>query len=161
MEHAQTHPSRSSPLLIRLWRGVPMKRVAGLVVALLLIGEQFPFSYFPMYSSFDPRADYYYVATGDGQPVACVPAFGTSTANVKKMFRTRLRALLAPRGTGEAEATPAERQIVGVEMIDYLRQLGAARHAAVPAGPVRLMHVEVTRSPGGDILRHETLVAEK
>jgi hypothetical protein len=138
-----------------------MKRVAGLVAALLLIGEQFPFSYFPMYSSFDPRADYYYVATGAGQPVACVPAFGTSTANVKKMFRTRLRALLATRGAGEAEATPAERQTVGAEMIDYLRQLGAARQAAVPAGPVRLMHVEVTRSNQGEILRTDTLVAEK
>jgi hypothetical protein len=138
-----------------------MKRVAALVVALLLIGEQFPFSYFPMYSSFDPRADYYYLATSEGRPVACVPSFGTSTANVKKMYRTRLRALLVPRRAGETEATPAERQIAGEEMIDYLRQLGAARHAAVPAGPVRLMHVEVTRSPQGKILRAETLVAEK
>jgi len=137
-----------------------MKRVAALVVALLLIGEQFPFSYFPMYSSFDPRADYYYVADGAGQPVACVPAFGTSTANVKKMYRTRLRALLAPRGAAEEAATPEERRIAGEAMIDYLRQLGAARRAAVPAGPVRLMHVEVTRSAGGEIRRHETLVAE-
>jgi len=137
-----------------------MKRVAGLVIALLLIGEQFPFSFFPMYSSFDPRADYYYVATSGGRPVACVPAFGTSTANVKKMFRSRLRALLAPRGAEEAEATPAERQRAGEEMIDYLRQLGAAKQAAVPAGPVQLMHVEVTRSPQGEIIRQETLVAE-
>jgi hypothetical protein len=71
--------------------------VAVVVIALLVIGEQFPFSYFPMYSSFDPVADYYYVAnglTGDafGQ---CVPVFGTSTANVKKMYRARLRALTA------------------------------------------------------------------
>ena len=49
--------------------------MAALVVALLVIGEQFPFSYFPMYSSFDPRADYYYVADSAGQPLACVQAF--------------------------------------------------------------------------------------
>jgi len=39
-------------------------------VALLLIGEQFPFSYFPMYSSFDPQTEYYYVEDKSGSPLA-------------------------------------------------------------------------------------------
>lgn len=144
-----------------LWRRVPMGRVIVLVVGLLLIGEQFPFSYFPMYSSFDPVADYYYVTDKAGQPLACVAAFGTSTANVKKMFRARLRALTAKRGATEADATTDERRRVGVETIAYLRHLGEARGTAVPAGPVRLMRVVVTRSPGKDIEREEAMVAEQ
>lgn len=143
------------------WRRVPMWRVIVLVAALLVIGERFPFSYFPMYSSFDPVADFYYVTDGSGQPLACVAAFGTSTANVKKMFRARLRVLVAARGATEFEATLAERSRVGEEMIAYLRHLGAARGTAVPDGPVRLMHVVITRSPGRDIGREETLVAER
>jgi len=138
-----------------------MLRMAAVVVALLVIGEQFPFSYFPMYSSFDPMADYYYVADATGKPLACVPAFGTSTANVKKMFRARLRALVAGRGATEADATIDERRRVGEEIIAYLRQLGETRGTAVPEGRVRLMRVVVTRSPGKDIGREEMLVAEQ
>ncbi len=136
-----------------------MLRVIALVVGLLLIGEQFPFSYFPMYSSFDPVADYYYVTDVEGRPLACLPAFGTSTANVKKMFRARLRVLVAARGATETEATADERRRVGEEMINYLRQLGSAHGSAVPAGPVGLMRVVVTRSPENEIKQEETLVA--
>lgn len=138
-----------------------MWRVMTLVVALLVIGEQFPFSYFPMYSSFDPVADYYYVTDAAGRPLACVPAFGTSTANVKKMFRARLRVLVAARGGTEADATVDERRRVGEEMIAYLWNLGETRGASVPVGPVRLMRVIVTRPPGKDISREEILVAER
>lgn len=138
-----------------------MVRVALLTVGLLVVGEQFPFSYFPMYSSFDPMADYYYVARVDGTPLACVPTFGTSTANVKKMYRARLRALTAGRGATEFEATPAERSRVGEEMIEYLRELGRNAGIAVPVEPIRLLRVVITRSPTNEIVRAEEPIAEK
>lgn len=137
----------------------PLWRVAVLVVALLLIGEQFPFSYFPMYSSFDPEADYYYVAAPDGTPYACVEIFGTSTANVKKMYRARLREVVGARGATEAAATEAERRAVGDEMLVYLRALGARQGRAVPDGEVMLKRVLLERADNGAISRREIDVA--
>lgn len=131
-----------------------------LVIALLLIGEQFPFSYFPMYSSFDPEADYYYVADTAGEPYACVEIFGTSTANVKKMYRARLRELVGKRSARENDATDAERREVGIEMLDYLRALGARSGRNVPTDPVVLKRVLLQRDDEGAITRQELNIAE-
>ena len=139
----------------------PMWRVAVVVIALLVIGEQFPFSYFPMYSSFDPVADYYYVTNATGEPLASVSVFGTSTANVKKMYRARLRALVALRGVGENEASEAESRQAGEAMLAYLRQLGAKHGIGAPTGRVRLMRVRLSRSPENEISRNEVLIAEQ
>ena len=138
----------------------PLLCVGILVVALLLIGEQFPFSYFPMYSSFDPEADYYYVADAEGQPYACVEIFGTSTANVKKMYRARLRELVNKRGARESDATEAERREVGEEMLEYLRALGARSGRIVPTDAVVLKRVLVQRDNEGVITRQEIYIAE-
>lgn len=137
----------------------PLWRVGLLVIALLLIGEQFPFSYFPMYSSFDPEADYYYVANEQGEPYACVETFGTSTANVKKMYRARLRELVARRGASEPEATAEERRIVGEEMLHYLRELGERVGRAVPESVVILRRVILQRDDAGQISREEINIA--
>jgi hypothetical protein len=141
------------------WWQWPMVRLVGLVVALLLIGEQFPFSYFPMYSSFDPTTDYYYVADEAGEPYACVQIFGTSTANVKKMYRARLREMVALRDTVEDEATLRERRTAGEATIAYLRGLGANAGAAVPAESVTLMRVILERSDTGEITKRKLPVA--
>ena len=144
-----------------IWKRLPFARLTALVVVLLLAGEQFPLTRLPMYATFGPMADYYYVADTSGHPLACAVVFGTSTANVKKMFRARLNALVAPRGADETTATPAERLQAGAELLAYLRTTGVADHAAVPAGPVRLMRVEVRLAPTGGFAQTEELLAEK
>jgi hypothetical protein len=154
----QTHEA-PTPNARGPWWHWPLLRLIGMVVALLLIGEQFPFSYFPMYSSFDPTTDYYYVADEAGEPYACVPIFGTSTANVKKMYRARLRAMVARRNAVENEATPAERQLAGEATLVYLRGLGANAGAAVPAEAVVLIRVILERSETGEITKRELPVA--
>jgi hypothetical protein len=139
-------------LLPRLW----------VVVALLLaVGEEFPFSRFPMYASFDPVADYYYVAEVTGKPLPCLAVFGSSTAKLKKMYRSRLEALTAARGANEADATAAERRQAGEELIDWLRASAIERGRAPLPGPVRLIHIEVRGSSGGGFDKPEELVAEK
>ncbi|MCF7687219.1 MAG: hypothetical protein K9N01_02850 [Cephaloticoccus sp.] len=142
------------------WLQWPMLRVWALVVALLLIGERFPFSYFPMYSSFDSSTDYYFVTNEKSEPYACVEIFGTSTANVKKMYRARLRELVAARGVGEEGATELERHRVGGIMLEYLRELGAQTGKPVPLEPVLLKRVILERSDTGEITRREIVVAE-
>lgn len=137
-----------------------MWRVTMLTVAFLLIGEQFPFSYFPMYSSFDPRTEYYFVADESGNPLACVEVFGTSTANVKKMYRTRLRELISKRGAKEADATLIEREVIGREMLVYLRGLGERSGREMPDDTILLKRVVVERIDSGEIKRSESTVAE-
>jgi hypothetical protein len=145
-----------------LWKRLPFARLAAVVVLLFVAGEQFPLTRLPMYSSFAPMADYYYVADSAGRPLACVTVFGTSTANVKKLFRARLNALVAPRGADETTATPNERRRAGEELLAYLRDTGTRRGAAVPAGPVRLLRVEVRRGEtAGAFAQTEELLAEK
>ena len=61
----------------------------------------------------------------------------------------------------ETTATPAERLQAGEELITYLRTTGLAAHAAVPAGPVRLVRVEVRRALTGGFAQTEELLAEK
>lgn len=155
MIEASSPPPESMPP--KKWAAL---RVFGLVLALLLIGEQFPFSYFPMYSSFDPSTDYYYVADPSGEPFACVEIFGTSTANVKKMYRARLQERVVMRGALEEDATDEERHQVGNLMLEYLRELGAHAGKTVPSGPVVLIRVILERNTTGDITRHELVIAE-
>ena len=144
-----------------IWKRLPFARLTVLVVLLLLACEQFPLTRLPMYSTFGPTADYYYIADTAGHPLACAAVFGTSTANVKKMYRARLNALVAPRGADETTATPAERLQAGGELIAYLRTTGVARGVALPAGPVRLLRVEVRLAPTGGFAQTEELLAEK
>ena len=133
------------------------------VVALLLaVGEEFPFSRFPMYATFDPVADYYYLADAGGRPLACLPVFGTSTAKLKKMYRSRVEcAHRRPWGRAEADATPAERQQAGVELIEFVRASAIERGRAPQAGAVRLMRVEVRGPPEEDSTGGRKSVAEQ
>lgn len=161
MSDEATSPQTLLTASPRWWQRIPMFRVIVLTVAMLLIGEQFPFSYFPMYSSFDPQADYYFVTNEEGNPLACVEIFGTSTANVKKMYRSRLRELVATRGAGENDATSAERERVGREMLVYLRGLGSRLGKSVPSDPVLLKRVVLNRGEDGVITQSETVVAQE
>ena len=149
-------------MLGALWKRLPFVRLTAAVVLLLAAGEQFPLTRLPMYSTFDPVADYYYLADAAGRPLACEKYFGTSTANVKKLYRTRLRELVVPRGASEATATPVERRHAGEALLDELRATGARRGAAVPTGTVRLLRVEVRRVATTEgFARIEELLAEK
>ncbi len=160
MSDPETSPEESVNSSSRWWHRIPMWRVTMLTVAFLLIGEQFPFSYFPMYSSFDPRTEYYFVADESGNPLACVEVFGTSTANVKKMYRTRLRELISKRGAKEADATLIEREVIGREMLVYLRGLGERSGREMPDDTILLKRVVVERIDSGEIKRSESTVAE-
>jgi len=140
-----------------------MPRLALLVTLLLVAGEEFPLTRLPMYATFDPVADYFYLTDPEGRPLACVPVFGISTATVKKMFRSRLDALTAARGAGRESAMPDERRRAGEALLAELREMGARRGTAVPAGPVRLLRVEVRRAVGASdgFARTEELIAER
>jgi hypothetical protein len=57
----------------------------------LVIGEQYPFSSFPMYSSFSHYAYYIYLADRFDRPIAAQLKLGVSTARMKKIYDSQLR----------------------------------------------------------------------
>jgi hypothetical protein len=77
----------------------------GVVIPLLTTkterpGELYPFSNFPMYSSFQPETYYVYVTDLGGKPIAIGPLFGRSPGDVKKVYDRKLEAL-KPREKGK------------------------------------------------------------
>ncbi len=62
-----------------------------LTLICLVVEEQYPFSNFPMYSSFGDRTYYIYLADGAGQPLATKPTAGMTTPTLKKVFDGELR----------------------------------------------------------------------
>lgn len=99
--------------LKRWWLKVPFRHMAALVLALLIIGEQFPFSNFPMYSNFGTDADVMYVTDQNDQPISMKPLLKTSSSSAKKRYKKELSNVCKKSGRDIEEATAEERQKAG------------------------------------------------
>ena len=71
-------------------------------------GEFYPFSNFPMYSSFEPSTYLVYITDLEDRPIAISPTFSTSASDVKKTYDRKLGALKsrAPKGSRKASLPP-------------------------------------------------------
>lgn len=65
---------------------------AVIAVALVGIGDQYPFSSFPMYSNVEPSADVLLVTDQNDQPLAISSLFDVGSAQGKKRFEKELLA---------------------------------------------------------------------
>lgn len=68
----------------KIWNRIPLKLL--LLVSLLsqIVGQCHPFSRFPMYSSFPPSADIYYVTDGANKLIPTVPVLGLFAPELKQ-----------------------------------------------------------------------------
>lgn len=123
-----TIPSR----LRRWWLKVPFRHVTAVVLACYLIGDQFPFSDFPMYSNFDTEADVYFVTDQNDQPLAMKRTFKTPSSGTKKRFKKELGKIVNPSGRDTKEAKPDELARAGKIVLNSLVE--DVRLAAVPEG---------------------------
>lgn len=80
-------------MLVRILRGVPFREVWLSVAALLVIGEQFPFSNFPMYSALDDESFYYVVTDAQGEILPYATVFRFRASHTSKAFRSEFRKL--------------------------------------------------------------------
>ncbi|MEM8955800.1 MAG: hypothetical protein AAGD22_16720 [Verrucomicrobiota bacterium] len=69
---------------------MPLKVVAVLVVLCLLLRENFPFSHFPMYSSFSRNSYYVYVADANHEPIPIEEITSIRTSALKKAYQGKL-----------------------------------------------------------------------
>jgi hypothetical protein len=89
-----------------------------LALMLVAIGDQFPFSPFPMYAKVDRRAEVFYVTNERDEVVPTSPIFGTSSAQLKKQFEQYLEGIAKTRDY--ERASEPQLAAAGDRMLDYL-----------------------------------------
>jgi hypothetical protein len=85
---------------VALWRfvkkillRVPFREVWLSVALLLVVGENYPFSDFPMYSSLEEESVYFVVRTGQGETLAFATNFRSRASFVPKALKAERRTL--------------------------------------------------------------------
>jgi hypothetical protein len=91
----------------------------------LVLGENYPFSNFPMYSDFTPRSYYIYLADAEGRAVATT-RFGLTTPRLKKIFESHRRK--SARSNDQLRRDPAATdRSAGLALLDHLEKLPAVQ----------------------------------
>ena len=85
--------SSGSRSLGRLLLRVPFREVWLSVALLLIVGENYPFSNFPMYSSLEEEAVYFVVLNGRGEMLPYVTTFRSRSTYVPKALKAERRKL--------------------------------------------------------------------
>lgn len=150
--------------LQQIWRVIPFRHVLAATVLLYLIGEQYPFSNFPMYSDMDNESDVLYVTNQADKPLPMERLFGTSTSTQKKIFLAELEDICNPRNRDTRDALPEERREAGEKLMEKLfPRLKRQNLAAVGADATSLrIYYKVFTVNAGDITSSQPmLVAER
>jgi hypothetical protein len=113
----------------------------------LAFGENYPFSNFPMYSSFAKNSYFIYLADAAGRPLA-TSRFGLTTPGLKKIFESQRRAYFRASPASREESGTADKT-AGVSLLHYIEQLPVvqARSRALLRGlQVRRVNILWTKS---------------
>ena len=106
------------------WRRVkawPFMSVFAIAIALQIIGEQFPFSPFPMYSGFSKETTVLYVTDRNDQPVPITDYFRLSASKVKKAYNTELKRICKAKGYNDGQATEDDLRAAGEYTVAFLK----------------------------------------
>ena len=110
-------------------------------------GEFYPFSNFPMYSSFEPDTYLVYITDLEDKPLAISPVFGTSASDIKKTYELKSR---APKGTRKANLPAPLKQEAAAETLTALvKRITPSPHLIGKTG-LRLHQVDIHYD--GDLL---------
>lgn len=72
----------------RRLRAFPLKTLVAVMGLCFILLEEFPFSHFPMYSSFSNYTYYVYVADAKGDPIALESITSVRTSKLKKIYQS-------------------------------------------------------------------------
>jgi hypothetical protein len=123
----------------------------------LILRENYPFSNFPMYSSFSRRSYFIYLANSTGEPIR-TRDLKLSNSNLKKIFdRHRREELLRFANAGEQRVMLAE-QAAGRALLDYLHRLSTSRpELTARLRGAEIRHVTVTQENDSLVLKTKTI----
>ncbi len=152
------------------WRRQPLKLLWLLVLLSAVVlprlqrkqskpGEFYPFSNFPMYSSFSPSTYYVYVTDLNDQPVPVTLLTGKVLSNLKKQYDTELKQQKQKAGgIRQADLPVAARREAGEVVLRWLRPFAHQDQLAKLRG-LRLKEVTITYEEAG-IQKRELDVGE-
>lgn len=130
-----------------------------LAFILVGIGDQFPFSPFPMYSNIDSSADVLFVTNRRDEPLAISSLFDVGSAQAKKRFEKELLAIAKTRDYENA----SQEQVTEAAHI-FLQQLWNDRKAkrtdAMELDGLRARIITVSLDADSKLNRTERLLGE-
>jgi len=142
-----------------IWYRHPFPLLLSFVAFSLAFGEYYPFSNFPMYSDPDDRENYFVLAEVpteeqrtelpdlslpgkspaetpyfifDGvicKPLPVYPYTAITAPTMKKMFKSRMDAYAKKHATKRKHLTPEQREKIGRDFLQYLREQAANSEA--------------------------------
>lgn len=128
-------------------------------IALVGIGDQFPFSPFPMYSNIDSSADVLFVTNRKDEPLAISSLFDVGSAQAKKRFE---KELLAVADTRDYEKATKEQ--VNLAAQSFLQQLWKDRKVkkteALQGDGLRAHVITISLDANSKFQRTEQLLGE-
>ncbi len=126
-------------------------------VLCLVLRENYPFSHFPMYSSFSNETYFLYLTDAAGQPIA-TSRFGLSSSTLKKIFDRQRRSNLKNYRNAESARFRLADQAAAQSLLEYLDGLAAHVPSAGKWLPgARVQRVLVREKSGEIVLETETL----
>ena len=130
-------------------RALHCKPLLLLTLGCLVIGDQFPFSDYPMYASFANRTFYVHLADGTGQPVPAVASTGLRTSQLKKIYQGELLKEAKRPGRPRQRMTAEEKRAAGARVLASLKtsQWVQREDSKFPA-VVRLYEVNISLREG-------------
>jgi hypothetical protein len=97
------------PATESLWqriRSVPLALMVAMVVGLYLIGDEYPFSNYPMYSNFDEEALIFFISDENGTPLEMREVFDKSASDAKKIYKNHLQRLAKDADIADDQEPP-------------------------------------------------------
>ncbi len=159
--------SMNRETLTRIGRMIPLKTALLVIVVCFAVRENFPFSHFPMYSSFSDYSYYIYFTDGKGEPVPILDLSGHKTSGLKKIYDKQLkkeREKLEKAGVeigGYRFMTREQREPAAKYTLDWIyKNTKENRKAALAARrPLRLYHMHL-RCEEGQTVEESEFIAE-
>ncbi len=132
--------------LLSFFQRMPLKTCVLVIVLCLILKENYPFSNFPMYSSFSDHTFFVYIADANDQPIAIEVLTAIRTGRLKKVYDTQLRAIAKKLGKRKREVTVEERHDIGLETLHWF--FSSSRDEVKPYLKkyklIKLYHVDIT-----------------
>lgn len=155
---------RNIPPVIRsvfeFLRGLRCKPLLLLTLLCLSIREQFPFSNFPMYSSFTNKTFYVHLADGTGQPVSTIASAAMHTSKLKKIYQNEVLKEMKRLGNPRTKLTTEQKRSAGERVLATLKDSQWVRQDRSRFPQVaRLYEVTIALS-GGRFEKQSLLIAE-
>jgi hypothetical protein len=128
-------------------------------VLCLVLRENYPFSHFPMYSSFSNETYFLYLMDAAGQPIATT-RFGLSSSTLKKIFDRQRRSNLKKYRTADSARFKLADQAAAQSLLAYLDGLSARVPSAGKLLPGAWVQRAVVRERSGGIALETEALAE-